>query len=129
MHSSEVRDQAPPGLGAALSLAASWEEAEGAQQLARRQRGCGEMLNRSDSTADTLEKKLKLESSQPNTRTSEEPQRALKGGCVKQKMWRKHPANFVFLGKNNPLKDSSGPEGTSLWLLERFCRPPAKMRQ
>lgn len=70
-----------------------------------------------------MEKKLKLESSQPNTRTNEEPQRALKGGSVKQKMRRKHPADFVLLGKKNAIKDSSGSEGTSLKLLERFCSP------
>lgn len=46
-----------------------------------------------------LEKKLKLEGSQPNTGTSEELQRA---GGVKQKMRRKHPADFVLLAKGMP---------------------------
>lgn len=58
-HSSEVRDQAPPGFRDAWPLAASWEKAEGTQQLAGQQRGCREILNRSDSAADTFGEKAK----------------------------------------------------------------------
>lgn len=59
MHSNEVRDQAHPGFSIAWFLAASWEEAEGAQLLAGQQRGYREMLNRSDSIADILGEKAK----------------------------------------------------------------------
>lgn len=124
--SSEVRDQALPDFHAAWPLAASWEEAESTQQLAGQQRGCCEMLNRSDSTADTFGEKAKTGRQSAKHRNE---WRTAKGWRCKREDVEETPSRLCSTGKRNAVKESLGPEGTSLRLLERFCSPPTKTRQ